>query len=646
MSDKNGEYLYKWGKREELIIDTKKDLKEKEQSEEKLYSEADGTETILKNSSEDDLLTKNQIRLENLNQKISENMNEKLPFLIYQQLLNQGDYTYKASGRDKNATKTRHSNLMTNILNSMQELDGLLSKKIESEPKALEETGNKIQEAMLTICKNCEIYLEKRNPWSAEGKARKQMVEYFYKEVSYESQSFAGMLKKAGTDKERMSKYKSWNAFLADVRTEVYINGEDGVKINKGGAGTSELYIIEKNGVKTFFKESESLPTEVGYDEFLSKEIKACDNTNGSDNDTNTKQKELLTFLQTNLNDCFKDFDARDKYDLVVVRPILNRLNPKQYMNYIIKDVMDCQGEFDELIRTHEIGEKDLLLFQAKMQEMEKAFNLSKLAIDTAKIKAGSNISKRNVATSRMAKLLGISDLIVETKNVEINVDGKVMRGIMMADAQGSSVWSINKKYKGFHHNNIKFSGDAIQQFSSLQIFDVICGQIDRNGGNYLAKTDSNNKNVNTITGIDNDLAFGNLSYDDIYDRGYKGYHEIKNLHFGEDSLLCGVDEDLANKILALTPEYIDYMMCDLLSKEERHYLMDRIVGVQDYINLLKKKDEKIKDNTKKWIRPKGSDWGKLVDRQKKINKNVAKTADEEMFEFSGNCSYIPQFAL
>ncbi len=41
---------------------------------------------------------------------------------------------------------------------------------------------------------------------------------------------------------------------------EKYEDGKDGVSITMGGAGTSEIYIIEKNGVKKFFKQNEGIP--------------------------------------------------------------------------------------------------------------------------------------------------------------------------------------------------------------------------------------------------------------------------------------------------------------------------------------------------------------------------------------------------
>ena len=53
----------------------------------------------------------------------------------------------------------------------------------------------------------------------------------------------------------------SWVSILAEVRTEKYVDGQDGVRITEGGAGPSKLYIVEKDGVKKFFKQNEDMPS-------------------------------------------------------------------------------------------------------------------------------------------------------------------------------------------------------------------------------------------------------------------------------------------------------------------------------------------------------------------------------------------------
>ncbi|MCR5452208.1 MAG: hypothetical protein K6F00_06220 [Lachnospiraceae bacterium] len=66
---------------------------------------------------------------------------------------------------------------------------------------------------------------------------------------------------------------------------------------------------------------------------------------------------------------------------------------------------------------------------------MKKYYTLSSHAINNAHIGYGSEINKRNVATSRMAKMLGISDIIAESSMAKNKVNGKEMTGIRMEDA-------------------------------------------------------------------------------------------------------------------------------------------------------------------------------------------------------------------
>ena len=154
-----------------------------------------------------------------------------------------------------------------------------------------------------------------------------------------------------------------------------------------------------------------------------------------------------------------------------------------------------------------------------------------------------------------------------------------------MDEAKGEEFAAFCKEFMKMAPNNtIRYSPEALKQITSLQILDIICGQIDRHDANYIGdfeKQEDGNVILKGIKGIDNDLCCGKIKYNDIVSRGSMGYNRIKNIENGGRLTIFAVDVSLMQKICAIKPEVLDYQMCDLLSKEERVALIDRLMGVK-----------------------------------------------------------------
>ena len=84
-------------------------------------------------------------------------------------------------------------------------------------------------------------------------------------------------------------------------------------------------------------------------------------------------------------------------------------------------------------------------------------------------------------------------------------------------------------------------------------------------------------KQIDRIQGIDNDVAFGELSGTKI---------KRKNGHLlGIESMnLPVVDLEMYETVCSLTSEVIQINFADLLSQKEIHALIDRIRTVQEYL--------------------------------------------------------------
>ena len=135
--------------------------------------------------------------------------------------------------------------------------------------------------------------------------------------------------------------------------------------------------------------------------------------------------------------------------------------------------------------------------------------------------------SSRDVAVSRVDRLLG-SGVIADASHVHITVDGGPETiGTRMALGRGKEVYDysernffgrITKTNIGFYGNTapegeentyINLSAPAsMEKVYWLQVVDIICGSADRHIGNFFVETDRHGT-ITSITGIDNDMAFG-----------------------------------------------------------------------------------------------------------------------------------------
>ena len=516
-------------------------------------------------------------------------------FMNRGKMLESGEYYYKDGAKRKKATRQVKANSsMRKVVDGLKKLDTLLDSEIELD----EESRKTMREAFLTVCLACETYLNRKNPWTAEGKARKQMVKDFYDQVSWESMRFEQILD-SYKGREDELEGKTWLDVLSEVRIKTYQNGEDGVKVEAGGAGTSDIYVIEKNGEKKYFKENETVPkyqyADLFQDRFEAYRNEEITGKNEEERLKNKKVHDRRVLLMQASQFAFTNYygtlealaaDFHSMYRMEKMLEAVIKADPFKF----IKKGKKYNATADERI-------DDSLFLANYFWSIRKNHVLSSMATSVAGIDSKETITKRNAATSRLAKALGIEELIVHSEMTDVIVDGEKKRGVLMDEAKGISIAlfmeDIQKKEPDA---KIQYSGNAIKQLTSLQILDIICGQIDRHHANYLAdivKIADKSYEVKKIVGIDNDLAFGRLKYKAIKGTGKAGFNRIKNIEGDDGLLLPAVDKVLAQKIIDINPEILDFQMCDLLSKDERKALIDRLKGVQSALKKQMDKEEK-----------------------------------------------------
>ena len=282
----------------------------------------------------------------------------------------------------------------------------------------------------------------------------------------------------------------------------------------------------------------------------------------------------------------------------------------------------------DRRAKEKELKECDFNYYGGILYDFKKKLTCRDIAVEEALIQEDSDLSVRNVASTRMAELLGLNgkdgNLIVNSELTDITVNGEVMQGVAMDEAEGDILGVVVRK--AGRKKKVKYSANAFRELLNLQIFDIIMGQVDRNHGNYICQTQENKEDstveITHITGIDNDMCGGLLTYDDIYSTGKKGKKRIRNIEIDGKLQVPAMDYDLAMRIKVITPEIIHYLFCDIFSYDERLAIIDRIKGIQNVIKKLEEEDRKnlVKAENKSKIKNKG----KAGDKIKLENKGKA----------------------
>lgn len=209
-----------------------------------------------------------------------------------------------------------------------------------------------------------------------------------------------------------------------------------------------------------------------------------------------------------------------------------------------------------------------------------------------------SRTDKRNVATTQMAKFFNMEDKIAQTEYMRVkdkDSEGHDIEklGSFMLFADGTDVRS-DEGLKFFSDTETVLNSPSFQRdCNRMEVFDLVCGQIDRHAGNMLYKGEmKDGKFVLTgVTGIDNDLSFGTIT--DITQS-----HSNMTRLLGKDETFIEkkgnpwsytlemIDEDMYDTLKSkLTRESIEYLFDDTLSNEEKDAIIARKDAILDAVD-------------------------------------------------------------
>lgn len=361
-------------------------------------------------------------------------------------------------------------------------------------------------------------------------------------------------------DPEFGKKNATWNDALKHTRSAFYDLDSKNVTYKREGEGSSLLYAITpqnaSGGSQTvYFRKEDKVP---------SKNSKVMIKNVLEFYELSTEESQVI---KTGLEEVCSTIKSMSNMQAYVINMKKMKVSPKEIGENVVKNI----GSFKGLV-SNANKEKYGHIFIDFADSVAKR-NMAMEIKKPAKINYGRKLSNRNVATSRLAAMLGVSDMICDSRTASIKQNGKVVKGNIMEATGGVEPVRAGGIY----------SSHAISQLFTLSVFDLICGQTDRHFGNYHCII--NKKDViEGIKGIDNDMAFGELRFEDIKD----GYNWIRNLTY--DALIA-LPTSFINRLMALTQQYLQQALGDLLSIKELSYLWDRISGVK--INLIRLTEKK-----------------------------------------------------
>ncbi len=253
------------------------------------------------------------------------------------------------------------------------------------------------------------------------------------------------------------------DALAARCGESIKLNGK-GVKVM--GAGNSIVYRIgENDGLRRFFKEEESLAKDP-----IDAWNNAVANAKKLKGYNRHYDRYLERFTETMMNDMAAFTNAKDEESKQKEVEKLYDLFIRNVFTGIRGNIIATLGQTKEgrklamqsaslsALSKMGPGTEEGVFFADLFTDFFKRFNLSHMGKSLAKIDGGKSISTRNVATSRMATLLGIDDMVAKSETVEANKGGKKINGNAMYEAdgvEGTSRYKTMMKLKRNHNMNI-----------------------------------------------------------------------------------------------------------------------------------------------------------------------------------------------
>ena len=195
---------------------------------------------------------------------------------------------------------------------------------------------------------------------------------------------------------------------------------------------------------------------------------------------------------------------------------------------------------------------------------------------ETANISEGSSLPMRAAAFSRMDTLLGPLGVVPEARISMLKTeDGKTQMGTVQRTAAGESLGALMRRQQ-LHPDDFPpliYSDFVINQLLNIQLLNLICGKTNHNFDDCIvhAEVQEGHTVVTDLVSTHNEISFGKLRFEDIQS------DLPQNLWIMDDAVYHAIQSH--------SPETLTAMFRDLLSAEELDALIDRFMGIKEYLN-------------------------------------------------------------
>ena len=456
--------------------------------------------------------------------------------------------------RSSNRWFHKNSDLYQSIVDAANEYTEQMNKTVtEKSVDELSKIEAKLKEAT-------ESYLSTRkHPKTVEGRFRYNYV----KQVS----NLLG-----ATDELR--DYKQFNNYKTNSLVEAINKLRNGkvVDITKKektvyGAGASKRIRFEYEGKDGFFTPDEKVSKEKIVDAKITKFKK--------------EKPELWEKMgKTNLQDTvYADYIMPEYTNLKIINAYKDMgMDISDFTEEELNDVVNYHRDIAKaatLVETAGLRAKINLKAETKKETIEviekdeQGNDIKRLYERKVVDNVLTGMSKRNTATSRMAGMLGMEDKVAKSTNIKIIDNGVEMEGSFMETAKGIDSRSKDGRNKLLSKGELDLTAGSLQRdLNRMQVLDMVCGQVDRHGGNFfyqVSDTPVNGKyQITGLQSIDNDMAFGNINL------------RMENGKLPKLEELTLIDEEIFTSLNEFTPDKIKFTLGEMLNEDEISAVISR----------------------------------------------------------------------
>lgn len=512
----------------------------------------------------------------------------------------------------------RNSDYFDNVIDSSITVNGILNggrftNQLQNNLQMLAQAQNAYQ----TLLDACTAYTA-RSPHTSSGKHRRSIVlqiqELAQKDLLGLSDAISDF---CAMDPDEQAE-QTWSSVLGKARS-IRLSVQDYSQMTAAtGGAVSEVYKID--GSNTSVKNSDGSTTALNEMKFFKPE----DSIDISSPNGAVVNKDYYIAL----NETLKAFPNLPEQDVETLKEFVQK---KTAGNYDRTRVLE--GNLPN--RLSEAGREAFIYFSSQKEKVSTAVAELLDPSGTLSQPGPINTTRRNVATSRMASLLGLDHLIAKSQTAEIydEATGKTYRGNVMDKARGEENRTIQEKLaknqsytKGDMSN---FTAGFQRDMVNLQVLDVLCGQMDRHANNMFYQMNENGK-FTGVQGIDNDGSFG-LNTDVISTkRPNRADRRVYNPESGE-LVLPYMDAALAERILALDGEVVRYALQDLLTQAEIAAAIRRLTLMKAAITTAKQAEEADPDAPRRFLQD--DEWTEET-AQRMVNDVIDLEATSKLKEY------------